>query len=321
VQPDRCLKKLDCFFISRPILFFPGWNTLLAGYLVAKGEVLLLSEILHYHWHFALTRGNLLLTLLAFMFAMGGCFILNQLQDVESDRQNQKLFLIGEKYVKRNFARWESIILITLALIIGHFLNFAIFSLLLFFVIITGYLYNYHPFRFKNRPLWGLVSNMLMGWIAFALGWSLSRSLDLLFLVDSLPYLALNTSLYLLTTTPDAAGDKAAGKNTFCVNYGFKTTLIVSILLYSFSLIYSIMGNDQLILLLNLLVLYSFLRLIFTPSLPQAIRTIKMTIFFFSFLICLKFPWYFLLMVLLFFFTRFYYRQRFQFDYPHFRGE
>jgi 4-hydroxybenzoate polyprenyltransferase len=321
VQSDRCLKKLDYFFITRPILFFPGWNTLLAGYLVAKGEVLLLSGILHDRWHFALTKGNLLLTLLAFMSAMGGCFILNQLQDVESDRQNQKLFLIGEKYVRRNSARWESIILLTMALIIGCFLNFAIFSLLLLFVFITGYLYNYRPFRFKNRPLWGLVSNMLMGWIAFALGWSLSRSLDLFLLVDSLPYLALNTSLYLLTTTPDAAGDEVAGKNTFCVSYGFKTTLIVSLLLYSFSLIFSIFGNDQLILLLNLLVLYSFLRLVFSLSLTQAVLTIKMTIFFFSFLICLKFPWYILLMVPLFFFTRFYYHQRFQFDYPHFRGD
>jgi len=288
---------------------------------VAKGEVLLLSEILDYHWRFAPTTENLLLILVAFMFAMGGSFILNQLQDVESDRQNKKLFLIGEKYVKRNFARWESIILITLSLIIGHFLNFTIFFLLLLFSLITGYFYNYHPFRFKNRPLWGLILNILMGWIAFALGWSLSHSLDRLFLLDSLPYLALNTSLYLLTTIPDAGGDKAAGKNTFCVNYGFTITLIVSMLFYLFSLIYSILGNDQLILLLNLLVSYSFLRLMLTPSLPRAIRTIKMTIFFFSFLICLKFPWYFLLMVLLFFFTRFYYRQRFQFDYPHFRGE
>lgn len=303
------------------MLFFPGWNTLLAGCLVARGEVLLLSDLFQNIWMFSPGSKNLFLALLAFMLAMGGSFILNQLQDVDTDRQNKKLFLVGEEYVRKNPAYFESIILISLSLLIGFYLNFTIFLLVLFFVIITGYLYNYHPFHFKNRPLWGLVLNMLMGWIAFALGWSLYHSLDQHFLLNSLPYLALNTSLYLLTTIPDAAGDEAAGKKTFCVCYGFKTTLAVSILLFLISLIYSIFRKDQLILILNLLILYPFLRLTFVPSQAQAIRTIKMTIFFFSFLICLKFPWYLLIMVLVFFFTRYYYRQRFQFDYPNFRGD
>jgi uncharacterized membrane protein len=95
----------------------------------------------------------------------------------------------------------------------------------------------------------------------------------------------------------------------------------ISILLFLIALVYSGFRHDQLILLLNLMILYSFIRLTFFPSRAQAIRTIKMTIFFFSFLICLKFPWYLLIMVLLFFFTRYYYRQRFKFDYPNFRGD
>jgi 4-hydroxybenzoate polyprenyltransferase len=288
---------------------------------VARGEVSVLTDIFQNNWMFSRSSKNLFLDLLAFMFAMAGSFILNQLQDVDTDRQNKKLFLVGEKYVRKNAAYFESIFLIGLALLIGYYLNFTIFFLLLSFVIVTGYFYNYYPFNFKNRPIWGLVLNILMGWLAFALGWSLYLSLDQHFLVNSLPYLALNTSLYLLTTIPDAAGDQEAGKKTFCVCYGIRTTVVVSILLFLISLIFSIFGNDQLILLLNLLILYLFLRLTFIPSQVQAIRTIKMTIFFFSLLICLKFPWYLLIMIILFFFTRYYYRQRFQFDYPNFRGE
>ena len=321
MQPDRWFPKLDYFFITRPMLFFPGWNTLLAGSLAASGEVLLISDLLQYNWRFSPTTKDLSLSLLAFMLAMGGCFILNQLQDVDSDRQNKKLFLVGEKFISKSSAYYESILLIGLSLLTGIYLNVAFFLLVLFFVIITGYLYNYHPFHFKNRPLWGLLLNMLMGWIAFALGWSIYRVLDQHFLLYSFPYLVLNTSLYLLTTIPDAAGDQAAGKKTFCVRFGFKTTMAISILLFLVALVYSIFRHDQLILLLNLLILFPFIRLMYTPTRAQAIRTIKMAIFFFSFLICLKFPWYLLIMVLLFFFTRYYYRQRFQFDYPNFRGD
>ena len=321
MQPDRWFAKLDYFFITRPMLFFPGWNTLLAGSLAASADVRLISDLLKYNWRFSPATKDLGLSLLAFMLAMGGCFILNQLQDVDSDRQNKKLFLVGDKFVRKSAAYFESILLISLPLFIGLYLNFTFFLLVLIFVIITGYLYNYHPFHFKNRPLWGLLLNMLMGWIAFALGWSLYRALDQHFLLDSFPYLALNTSLYLLTTIPDATGDQAAGKKTFCVRFGFKTTVAISILLFLIALVYSGFRHDQLILLLNLLILYSFIRLTFFPSRAQAIRTIKMTIFFFSFLICLKFPWYLLIMVLLFFFTRYYYWQRFKFDYPNFRGD
>jgi len=34
------LTRLDYFFVTRPMLFFPGWTTMLAGYFIAdKGEL------------------------------------------------------------------------------------------------------------------------------------------------------------------------------------------------------------------------------------------------------------------------------------------
>lgn len=321
MQKDIWLKKLDYFFVTRPMLFFPGWNTLLAGYLSAKGNVLLFNDIFQGHWGFVTISKDLVGALLTFMLAMGGCFILNQLQDIDSDQRNKKLFFIGGKYIKEKNAYWESLLLLAFSLISGLSVNISIFLLIVVFIIITAYLYNYQPFRFKNRPLWGLVANMLMGWIAFAVGWSVSRSMTFSFLTASFPYLALNTSLYLLTTIPDAEGDMAAGKRTFCVRYGFTFTVWMAIFFYLLSLGYSGWGNDQLIWLLNLFIFYFFLRLALSASRAQVIRTIKMSIFFFSALIAAKFPWYVIIMIVIFFFTRYYYRQRFNFSYPNFRGE
>ncbi len=263
------------------MLFFPGWNTLFAGYLSAKGDVSLLNDVLNGQWEFVALSKNLIGALLAFMFAMGGSFILNQLQDVDSDQRNKKLFLIGGKYIKETHAYRESLLLLFSALFIGLYVKIAVFFLLMVFIITTAYLYNYHPFRFKNRPLWGLVANILMGWAAFAIGWSLLRRMDVSFLIESFPYLALNTSLYLLTTIPDAEGDAAAGKHTFSVHYGFSFTVGMAVLLYLLSLGFSSWGNDQLIWLLNLLVFYFFLRLALSASRARVILTIKMSIFFF----------------------------------------
>ena len=76
-----------------------------------------------------------------------------------------------------------------------------------------------------------------MGWIAFALGWALISPVSGKFWIDSLPYLLCNTSLYLLTILPDAAGDALTGKVTFCVKYGKKKTIYLAGFLYLFTFI------------------------------------------------------------------------------------
>ncbi len=303
------------------MLFFPGWSTLLAGYLVSAGGILGWSEGGRNTFFLSLWQDQILPGMVAFMAAMGASFILNQLQDVESDRENNKLFLLGENYVTRPAAMAESILLIIFSLGLSSLINSRIVLLNFLFILVTGYLYNFPPFQYKNRPLLGLYLNIFMGWIAFALGWSLLQQLDWSFLLSSLPYVLLNTGLYLLTTIPDADGDKAVEKSTFCVRYGLKITIRLSMAFYSLSILAGIFLGDFLILSINLLALYWAIRLIFGPTVANAIKMIKMSIFFFSLVIGIKFPLYFVLMLIVFFATKYYYRVRFRFDYPNFRGE
>jgi 4-hydroxybenzoate polyprenyltransferase len=315
------IKYLDYFFVTRPILFFPGWSTLLAGFLVSSRETRWpwwhSETFFQFHWW----NGAIVISMLAFMAAMGASFILTQLQDVESDRKNRKLFLIGEEHIPLSNAIKESFFLIGLALVLGSLLNWSTFFLLAFFILITGYLYNYPPFQYKNTAIMGLILNMLMGWIAFALGWVLIQPLNGEFLRFSLPYLALNTGLYFLTTIPDMDGDRSTGKHTFPVRFGIPTTILACEISFFLSLILAWWNRDALILTIDLLTLPWMILLAIRRDLTAVIKTVKMAIFFFSILICLKFPLYFVLVASIFFLTRFYYRERFQFDYPNFRGE
>jgi 1,4-dihydroxy-2-naphthoate octaprenyltransferase len=191
----------------------------------------------------------------------------------------------------------------------------------LLFIVVTGYFYNFYPLQLKNRPFWGIILNSLMGWLAFTLGWLIIDELSVSFIVKSMPYIFHNAALCLLTTIPDEDGDKSTGKLTFCVRFGKKKTILISGLFCLISLILSFILMDQFILTLNLVILYWVVYMVLYRTISSAIKTIKMAIFFFSLLICLKFPSYLLLMITIFYLCKYYYKIRFDFDYPNFRGE
>ena len=315
------IKSFDFFFLMRPMLFFPGWNTLLAGYLVAMSDVQIFDQIRNSMYQYYLWVGDVALVMLAFMAAMGGCFILNQLKDVKTDQKNRKLFLLGENHVSYFWAWVESIVLLLASLLIGWMVNFRIALILAVFISVTGYFYNFKPFKLKDRPIAGLFANMLMGWFAFAIGWLAVQNFNLNLIIGSLPYFFLNSALYLLTTIPDAAGDRTSKKITFCVRFGERLTIRLSLLFYLISLILAMVLNGQIILIIDLLALTWMIRLALTLSQENSIKAIKMAILFFSLIICLKFPLYFVVMVIVFYLTKYYYRVRFQYDYPNFKGE
>jgi 4-hydroxybenzoate polyprenyltransferase len=302
------------------MLFFPGWNTLLAGYLNSIDDIHPVTQAMDGVVNFHFWNVDLTLVMMAFMFAMGSSFILNQIADVETDRKNKKLFLIDENFLSKKSASAEATILILLSLGIGSLVDFTILLIILIFLFITAYLYNFKPFEFKNKPFSGLLLNSMMGWLAFALGWFIHKDFTVSFILASLPYLFLNTGLYLLTTLPDMAGDQSTLKKTFSVIFGFRKTVIFAGLLYLLSLIFAILLNDQIILVIDLLLILYFIKMLIGMTLSNSVKFIKMAIFFFSLLISFKFPMYLVVMISVYFLTRYYYRQRFNYDYPNFRG-
>jgi len=63
-----------------------------------------------------------------------------------------------------------------------------------------------------------------------------------------------------------------------------------------------------------------FIKDMYIMEMPVAVKTTKYGILFISLSICLKWPVYFLLMVVGFYGTKLYFKKRFRMDYPNFSG-
>ena len=314
------LKPLDYFFLTRPILFFPGWATLLAGYAAANGQVQFVSSMVRHNFYVEWRQPALMLGLLLFACAMGGSFVLNQLQDIESDKNNNKLFLLGDGFISERAGYIESGLLLLISLLGSVLIAPAFLLMILIFNLVTGYAYNFPPFTLKNKPVGGLFANMAMGWLAFSLGWTIAQPINTALLIVSLPYLFFNTALYFLTTLPDVDGDRASDKVTFPVKFGLNFTVALCLIFFILASLFSLWHKNEYMLVVIILSAPFMLRLMWRRTKAAAIVAVKIGIASFALLMCAHFPLFFVLLALIFFFTRFYYKQRFNFDYPNFKG-
>ncbi len=312
---EAFLKKLDYFFVLRPMLFFPGWSTLLAGYLISDKDTLFfnLSQIK------AVSFLEIAILLILSAAAMGASFLLNQLKDIESDLENKKLFIISEGYISKRKAIAETVVLVLLALGLALSFSQTVVWLTVGFIVLTGYLYNFKPFALKDAPLSSLIANSLMGWFAFALGWAAVSKVSWSIVTDALPYLFLNTALYFFTTLPDAEGDRKSGKNTIAVLYGTKLTIRLAFIFFTLSAGSAVFLEDWMILFVIVFSAPFFVSAVWNYSVSSAVRTTKFVILFFTAAICFKVPFFFILMLAGFFGTRWYFKNRFQYDYPNFK--
>ena len=257
--------------------------------------------------------------MILFAAAMGACFLLNQLQDVESDRRNNKLFIIAEGCVGIRAATIEVVFLMVVSLMMACLVSIQTALFVSAFIFVTGYLYNYEPFGLKDRPWGSLAANAMMGWLAFAIGWSAYHPFRFSLVVDSLPYLFFNTALYFFTTLPDMDGDAQSGKRTLAVVHGSKYIIHLSGALYVLSGVFAFILHDNQALFFILLSMPFFAITFLQKDTESAVRTTKFAIFFFALAVCLKWPVYFILMIFTFFLTRWYFKRRFGFDYPNFK--
>ena len=311
---NKAISILDYFFVLRPMLFFPGWSTLLAGYFI-EGKKHLFVQSFDGALYDAL---KIIILLFSFAAAMGASFLLNQLKDIASDKENDKLYFISKGYIKKSAALVEIIILILAALASALYISASIFIVVVLFIVLTGYLYNFRPFSMKDKPWLSLLANAAMGFFAFAAGWLGAQEYSPHIFYDALPYLFFNTALYFYTTLPDIEGDKKSNKHTLAVDYGIKPLLWAAFGLYLLSLTSALYLGDVQALFFILLSLPFFLTTIIKRDIGSAVRTTKFSILFYALAVCFKLPFYFLLMVVVFFFSKWYFKARFNVIYPSF---
>ena len=293
---------------------------MMAGYAAARGELRFSAwpdPLLQFHWlPIDLIHAGLYLA-----FAMGAGSVLNQIHDIESDTLNSKLFILGKKYVPVQHAYIESILLLIFSIVLAYLLNPASALVLILSLVWAGYLYNFYPFAFKNYPIRGLIANMGMGWSVFVMGWLVIKPFDIDGIIVSIPYLLYNTALYLITTLPDMLGDKRTGKRTIAVAYGPRATLWLCLLFMAMSLVTAFYLQDALVTVVAVAAIPLVAFAAFRQNVETAVRAVKLGIFLFSLGICIKFPGFLVMIVAAYFGTRYYYKARFDYDYPNFKGK
>lgn len=272
-------------------------------------------------FQFQISLIHLLSVLVGFAMLMGSTFVLNQLRDIESDKKNKKLFIISNGILSIRAVWMEVIILTSLSFLIAFNIKVELGIFFVLFFIVTGLLYNFSPAKMKDRPWGSLLANGLMGWLAFSIGWVSINALNFQLIIDSLPYLCFNTALYLFTTLPDREGDKESGKKTLAVSFSIKSIIYLAFIFYLIGFLVSLWSIDRQALVFFILSMPLFIRTLIGQNVEDTIRATKYGILFFAVSICLRWPVYLLLMILGFFGTKWYFKKRFNFNYPNFSGK
>jgi len=313
--PSRSVAWLDYLFIFRPTLFFAVWIITLAGY---SGYFIFEKEPAWWSFDF---NWKLVLYFTIITLSTGATFILNQLQDIESDKVNKKLFLISEEYIKSGRALRIAIVTIIATLLLALILNWQFFVILGICIFFWGYVYNYKPFEWKDKPMLGVLINFISGLCLFLCGWIIAGDWKWMAILYAMPYLLAWTAVAILTTIPDKMGDQKTGKNTISVHYENKVTIWLAFICLALSFALGMYFKDPVISLSCLLASPLFIIMLFKPIEAWVLRSIRYPIMFLALTLCVEFPLFFIVILINFYLCRFYYLSRFNLNYPTFQIE
>jgi 4-hydroxybenzoate polyprenyltransferase len=317
-MPALLRKTVDMLFLLRLPLLAPVWTVLILGWIAGSPNARAGG----------LVYGTLFVNLFAFSLLVASIYVVNQIQDIESDRINRKLFLLPRGIISIP-AAWA---LATVCAATGLALAFTqgIWMFALFVLgFFTGILYNLPPAQLKNHPTGGVIANSLghgmitffVGWLSAKHGQAITAELLMLGLLSSLAPAFANGAVFLATTIPDDAGDRQTGKRTFCVAYGKKATSVAALVMCVFALGTSFLIENHfwVMALPALLSLGVFVNFAVTAKKDSAFYSFKWPVFLLSIFVTLFVPAYGALILITFIASRVYYRYRFGIEYPTFR--
>ncbi len=298
----------DYFFLARPTLLVPVWTLLLLGYyrgFVHRGRA----------WGFLVSK-ELVLIFIVYSALMGGIYILNQIVDRETDRKNEKLFLLSGGVVPIRSAVWEMFALLAGPLVFSVFLGVDYFFLVLV-SLVMGVLYSVPPFRVKGRPLADLVFNALgYGMVSFLVGWAASGAIEGAAFIRSVPYCLAVGGVFANTTIPDIEGDRADRAITTGVLLGDVRTAFLGFSLILLSAAASVVLRDLVCLSAALVASPFFAVAVLKRERRWYLRSFRIGAPTLVIAAVILFPYYLALLLVTLLTMRFYYRRRFDLAYP-----
>ena len=316
----RIVKYLDIIFLLRPTLFFAIWVMISIGMYCLEIQVNIDPVwLINFSW-------NTFLVFIGVTMTCSSTFILNQIADIDGDKINKKLFLVG-KYFSINTSLMISNILGILGIFISLLIDWKICIMNILIYYIWGILYNKKPYNFKKKPLLGWLANIAAGILLFIIGFLISLEhysasnvkYNLYIIIKSMiPYLLCFASVSLLTNIPDINGDLKSGYKTFPIKYGKMTTIWISVLLVFLAFTISLNNKDPLASTSIVVSIPFFIFMAFRTYPKDIIRSIRYPIFIINFFILIIFPLLFFPLMIIFWISKYYYWHRFNLHYPTF---
>lgn len=316
------LKKiLDTVFLLRVPLLVPVWTVLILGWITGNPNARI----------FELAGSKALwINIAGFSLIVASIYVVNQIQDIESDRINGKLFILPGGLISIPFA-WTIAVLCTAGgLAIAYAQSMWMFVVFLSGAVM-GVFYNLPPAVLKNRALGGVSANIighgiityLVGWFAVKSGQTVTWELLGTGLLSSLAAGFANGAVFLASTIPDAPGDRQAGKRTFCVAYGVRSTAFCAMFLCLAALIFSffIENHFWVMALPAALSLVIFIRFAVNTKRENAFHSFKWPVVLLSTFVTLFVPIYGALIIFTLVTSRLYYKWRFNIEYPTFSAK
>ena len=300
------VKFFDRWFLARPVLMPPVWTIALLG-AVPPGTVVPFAVLPAFTPRIWIGLG------LCFSLA-GAVYIINQVFDIDSDRINNKAFFLPRGLISIRSAIIQAVIFQIIAIAGGWFFGrmWFVCSVL---IALLGVLYSIPFFRLKDRPFAGLLANAVgHGILVFYLGLALAGPEALPAWGSSIAYAFAVAGVYLLTTVPDRDGDAAAAKRTMSVFLGPQRTAVLAVICVFGALIAGSANRQWPIAITAAISLPLFFGAAFSERLCAP--AIRVPLILLSFFACLAFLPYFLILLLVYFSTRWYYRRRFGMPYP-----
>lgn len=305
------VELLDSLFLLRPTLFFPVWTYFLAGRAGGGHTPRPSLQPLH-------PLGTVWI-IAALSMLMGSVYILNQIEDIETDRRNRKLFLLANGIVPVRLAFIEAAVLAAASTGLAFWADplFGLGFVTLF--LLAGILYNFPPTAWKNRPIPGMFVNGAGSMLIYDIGWVAGGGTQEL-PPQAFAYAFAVIAVFLNTTLPDRKGDGATGKITFGVRYGLGFTAAWALVFEAGSFTLSLFLREWLLFIPSALALPFFIKAAVRRRLPDTLAATKFAVSALAAAVCVVYPATLIPVAGVFFLSKWYYKKRFGFDYPNFRA-
>jgi len=310
---EKYIKKLDYLFIFRPMLFFPIWAMLTAGY----GAGYFFNENMRW-WSFELNWSNILMIVLMTV-AAGAASMVSMLRQGEHNSRIDEL--LSKDNIPPKTAGLIAVISIGIALLLIGVVNLHLFLLASLFVFLNGFVMNYRPFLWRENIVLKIIAAVFSGLLLFVFGWILSGHVQLQVLYYAIPYLLGWTALYLLADLPENRIENGVYVKKGEQTDGRLARIRISFLLFVLAFAGGMISKDPVIAIAGLLSSVLFVIILFKPNEVWAVRTLRYPILFILLMLCVEFPLFFIVLLANYYFCKFYYQARFGLYYPTFHIE